>query len=315
MWDEVRQIAQQHPARAGKKTKRPFQKDVVAYFERLGYDAKVSRDRAVVMNENIVAGDVSRAKYIFTAHYDTPPRMLLPANIIFPQKPFLTFFLQTVIMLAMFAAVGLLWSAIARMLGVSPFWRMELGWILCSVVFMLLFFSFPNKVNANDNTSGVCGVMEAAARMPGALREQVAFILFDHEEMGLLGSAAFFLKHTEDVKRKVLVNLDCIGVGEDIWFIADKKFSKKPGVLEQLKACIVPADGKRVEVRGGKGYFFPSDQLNFNNTVVVAALKRKGNLFYLDQVHTSRDTVLDERNVDVIVEALVNIAGSGIAQA
>ena len=47
--------------------------------------------------------------------------------------------------------------------------------------------------------------------------------------------------------------------------------------------------------------FYPSDQAAFRRGVGVCALK-KSKLFgwYMDRIHTKRDTVLDEINIDLL---------------
>jgi hypothetical protein len=312
--EEVIKIAKDHPMRVGKKRKARFQEDVLAYFERLGYSAHVSNDWTVVKNANIVAGDMARAKYVFTAHYDTPMRMFLPANVLFPRHVLLTSLWQTAWVLAVMAASWALFSLIARLFGLTGILNADVSMLLAWTVMALVFFSVPNKYNANDNTSGVCGVLETAARLPEEIRQDAAFILFDHEEMGLLGSAAYFLKHTEDVKPKLVINLDCIGVGDDIIFVVDRKFAKKQGVMPALAGCAAQAEGKTLQVTNGKGWFFPSDQMNFVKTIVVAAFKRRGKLLYIDAIHSIRDTDMDMKNIDVISDTLVNITKSGVGE-
>ena len=44
---------------------------------------------------------------------------------------------------------------------------------------------------------------------------------------------------------------------------------------------------------------FPSDQKNFRYAVGVAAFKEKKILgYYMNNIHTKRDTVLDEKNIE-----------------
>ena len=41
---------------------------------------------------------------------------------------------------------------------------------------------------------------------------EVAFVLFDNEERGLLGSKALNKKYSDLLKNKMVINFDCIGV-------------------------------------------------------------------------------------------------------
>lgn len=63
---------------------------------------------------------------------------------------------------------------------------------------------------ADDNASGVAGVLEAAHVLSQyAFEATVVFIAFDREEQGKIGSAAYVARHAhEDIRS--MVNLDCI---------------------------------------------------------------------------------------------------------
>ena len=57
-----------------------------------------------------------------------------------------------------------------------------------------------------------------------------------------------------------------------------------------------------------KGFgFYPSDQMNFPYGVGVAALKRRKKILYLDRIHTSKDTVLDQTNVNILRAAITTL--------
>ena len=63
---------------------------------------------------------------------------------------------------------------------------------------------------ADDNASGVAGVLEAArALSQQAYEATIVFVAFDREEDGKIGSAAYVAQHAaEDIRS--MVNLDCI---------------------------------------------------------------------------------------------------------
>ena len=57
-----------------------------------------------------------------------------------------------------------------------------------------------------------------------------------------------------------------------------------------------------------KGVFYPSDQMNFKKGVGVAALKHSKFLRtdYMDRIHTNRDTVFCEENIEFLTEFAMN---------
>ena len=60
-----------------------------------------------------------------------------------------------------------------------------------------------------------------------------------------------------------------------------------------------------------KGVFYPSDQAAFRCGVGVAALKAtKGGMLYMDRIHTPRDTVFEERNIEFLTDASIKLVGA-----
>ena len=70
--------------------------------------------------------------------------------------------------------------------------------------------------------------------------------------------------------------------------------------LERIEAAFLPGCGKDVQVVRGFG-FYPSDNANFKKGAGVCALKHRPIVgYYMDRIHTSRDTVLDEANIALL---------------
>ena len=160
----------------------------------------------------------------------------------------------------------------------------------------------PNKHNVNDNTSGVATVM-SIARMVN--NDKVAFILFDNEEKGLLGSKTFNKKHSEVLKDKLIVNFDCVGNGDQIIF-AYKENAEKLYEYDLLCKSLIPSGKFDVHYLPAKKCLGNSDYKSFLNGVGVMACKR-GKLFkfYTDRIHTSKDTVADEENILFLAERMI----------
>ncbi len=66
--------------------------------------------------------------------------------------------------------------------------------------------------------------------------------------------------------------------------------------------------GKDVEVVRGFG-FYPSDNASFKRACGVCALKR-GKVFgyYMDRIHTGKDTVMDEENIALLRDGNLALA-------
>ena len=60
-----------------------------------------------------------------------------------------------------------------------------------NLLFTVFMGGKPNKHTANDNTSGVITLLELMNRLSPEQKERTAFVFFDNEENGMLGSAFF----------------------------------------------------------------------------------------------------------------------------
>ena len=70
-----------YPVRKNKKQKAAFRDEVQSYVESLGYVCET--EKGSLGAQNLVIGDPKSAKYLVTAHYDTPPQLPIP-NFITP---------------------------------------------------------------------------------------------------------------------------------------------------------------------------------------------------------------------------------------
>lgn len=130
-------------------------------------------------------------------------------------------------------------------------------------------------------------------------RAQSCFVFFDNEEKGLLGSATFAKEHKETMKNKLLINFDCVSDGDYLMLIPDKK--SFPEQEENLKAAFGDVTDKTVLIESSKFVYYPSDQKSFKKNIGVASFKKSKLGLYMDRIHTPRDTVMDERNIAVLV--------------
>lgn len=247
---------------------------------------------------NLVLGDVETAKVVFTAHYDTCARLPFP-NFVTPKSLLIYLGYSVLIALPFLALMLGLTTLLAPRFGMAgAFLGMFGGFGAMIYVFML---GPANPHTVNDNTSGVLTLVEAIARMSGEERANCAFVFFDHEENGLLGSGWFASKHRKTMKNKLLVNFDCVSDGDDFLFVQSRKARKTYG--EELQIAFPEAPGKTLHFESTLSAFYPSDQANFPVGVGVAALQRKPVLgLYMSRIHTPKDTVLQEENLAYFAE-------------
>lgn len=302
-------VVKNYPVRKSKKQKQAFRADVAQWLQNLGYP--VCEEEGSFHSCNLVIGDPQRARYLVTAHYDTCARLPFP-NLITPCN-FWTFLLYQIFIFLMLMlpalAVGGLVGYLLHSFDIGYFLFVVLLW--ADIVLMLI--GPANSSNVNDNTSGVVTLLEIARSIPELHRKNVCFVLFDLEEAGLIGSASYKKKHKREIPNQLVLNLDCVGEGDDIYFFPTAKLKKSKERLAPLQKLAGGYGKKSIAVRTKGFSIYPSDQSNFPYGVGICALKRGWAGLYLSRIHTPRDTVLDETNVNILRAALTTlISGSAV---
>jgi len=296
-----KEIYQRFPIRKSREQKEAFRTWAVEKARSMGYAAGVE-ENGFFHHKNVVIGDPEHAAVVFTAHYDTPAVSFMP-NIMMPRNLLLFFGYQ-------FIQVGiLLLVSLAGMLAVTALTHSQEAskWAFFIIYFGLLLLMIlgpANRHNANDNTSGVAAVFDLMALVPPEHRGKAAFILFDNEEKGKQGSAAYAKDHQRVAYTGFVVNMDCVGVGENVLVISRKLAQRKPE-FAPMKRILGEATGKSMHFFGEGGSVCNSDQQSFKCGVVICACKRaKAVGFYTPHIHTRKDTQVDETNMDCIAAGL-----------
>ena len=295
------------PVRKNKKQKQSFRDAVQSYGEGLGYAVNV--EKGSFGARNVVIGNPETAKYLVTAHYDTPARLPFP-NLITPCNFWTFMAYQLFVVVFIFAMVGIVGAAV-YLLTRDSFLGYWSGYMSVWVFLVLMMVGPANKHNANDNTSGVVTVLETAKSLPAELREQVCFVLFDLEEAGLIGSASYVSAHKKQIKDKIVLNCDCVGDGDELMMFPNKKTKQDALQMDALRSICGDEEGKSLALREKGFAYYPSDQKNFPFGVGIAAFRRsKWAGLYCGRIHTRRDTVLDEKNVSFLRDKLIQLIGS-----
>ncbi len=308
MTGQSNKIMAEMQVRKSKKQKAAFRAWLCGELERAGYAPRVEESFAA---RNVVAGDPDKARVLFTAHYDTQAVLPVP-NLITPRGPFFFVLYQALIVLPLFLAVaaaeGLIFAFVPKS---AAWWLAPLSCIaICAFFMWWVIDGKANRHTANDNTSGVLTLVETALALPPEHRDRVCFVFFDNEEKGMLGSAAFAKGHKTAKKTAVVLNFDCVGDGDSIQFFPRRQLKKDSAALERIEAAFLPAGGKDVQVVRSFG-FYPSDNASFKKGAGVCALKHRPVVgYYMDRIHTGRDTVLDEANIALLRDGALRYAAA-----
>lgn len=303
-------VLAQFPVRKSKNQKQAFRDAVQAYTSSLGYQVTV--EKGSFGARNLVIGDPEHAKVLVTAHYDTCARMPIP-NLITPCS-FLLFLGYQILVSLVLLLPPLIPALLAGVLLDSNDTVFYVWYVFFWVNFILLLFGPANKHNANDNTSGVITLLEIARTLPENQRNKVCFVLFDLEEAGLIGSASYRKAHKNASNQQVVLNLDCVGDGDAIMMFPTKKLKKDRKKLTALYKSCGYFGNKSLTVHEKGFSVYPSDQANFPYGVGICALRRKKNILYMSRIHTPKDTLLEETNVNILRAALTTYICCDAAQ-
>ena len=304
MLNEPMDILKLHPIRKNKKQKEAFRSDISSYMKEQGYECHL--ENGSFGAQNIVIGDPKSAKFLVTAHYDTPASIGLP-NVLTPCN-LLTFILWQILIIGIFVIAAIIPGIAAGVLLKNPQLGSEIALIFYWGLLLLMMFGPANKHNANDNTSGVVTALEIARTMPQAHRSRVCFVLFDLEEAGLIGSAAYRKAHKAETDNQILLNLDCVGDGDHIIFFPTKKAKKDPKLLADIQHLGGWFGKKHIQLKSKGFYTYPSDQKHFPIAFGIAAFhKKKGIGYYVDKIHTKKDTNLEQTNVNLLRAAITTL--------
>lgn len=308
MTEEARTILTRFEVRKSPKQKEAFREYLRPLLRRRGYAPETAQEKGMGRSRNIVVGDPETAKLIFTAHYDTCAVLPIP-NFITPRNLLWYGLYQALLVLLVLAL------CVAAEVAVLMLWPdASLAAALGAVYLMLAFCLWwmldgkANRHTANDNTSGVAVLTEILLALPEELRGGVCCIYFDNEEKGLLGSRALAKRCKCAQKRALVVNFDCVSDGGSLQFFPSKAVKKEPETLALLEECFAASGDKTSEVVRSFG-LYPSDQACFARGVGVCALKRSKIFgWYMDRIHTGRDRMFDERNIDLLREGALRFA-------
>ena len=308
MTEAAKTVLTAYEVRKTKKQKEAFRAFLCRELEKLGYEPRVESGRSLVTSHNVVAGNPEKAKILLTAHYDTCAVLPFP-NFITPRNP-LVFLLYQIAIAALFVVLAVAVEVALIMAFDPPLWVLLL--IMYAVMGFCIWWMLAGKANrhtANDNTSGVIALLEIAAALPPEDRDGVCFVWFDNEELGLFGSSAFAGAHRRVRADTLTLNFDCVGDGNYLQFFPSRTVKKDSETMALLESAFLSEGKKVVEVVRGFG-FYPSDQARFRRGVGVAALKKAPLIgYYMDRIHTRRDTVLEEDNVQLLCRGVLRLAG------
>ena len=302
----LEELLKKHPVRHNAQQKEAFRAYAVERAQTMGYKARVEENGRLVKHRNVIIGDPERAVATFTAHYDTPAVHLLPSMVI-PRNVPVFYAWQLVNVLLLLAITLVITVALGAVIG-NPAVTL---WLFVGTYFLLLMlmnYGPANRSNANNNTSGVAALFETMAAIPQECRGKVAFILFDDSEKGKQGATSYAKEHLQVHSIRTVINLDCVGVGEDVLVISKKLARMRP---EYMRLCTaMQADESRKAYILDKGITtYTSDHASFECGVAVLTCRKTAGVgWYIPWLNTGKDTQCSQENLTFLAQRFAAFA-------
>ena len=225
-------------------------------------------------NGNLILGDITQAKVLLAAHYDTGSKSLFDRMTI-PEKPFLTVLFRFIwffpLLLLLFGIAYLLKLTGAQLL------LLLLG---AAAVFFLIAVGFRQSI-APDNTAGVITLCELAQVLNDGQRQKTAFLFFDRR-------LPDWVTLTPD---SLLILFDSPSSGNQLLVCADKPARNLYG--KALKRAFLPTKQKSILFKNAEKVFCPSARKSAVTVSVCKAKKR------------SDSCVFDKATVTLLCESIL----------
>ncbi|MBQ8654464.1 MAG: M28 family peptidase [Clostridia bacterium] len=293
----LEELLEKYPVRHSREQKEAFRAYALQKARDMGYKGRVEQNGRFVKHNNVVFGDPDKAVVTFTAHYDTPSVHLLPSLLIPRNVP--VFYAWQLLSVALLLLITL---GVTMLVGAVLQKPSAVLWTFVLVYFGLLFllnYGPANCHNANNNTSGVAALLTTMEAIPEEWRGKVAFILFDDSEKGKQGSSCYSKTHLQVQCVKTVINLDCVGVGEDVLVIPKKLAKMRPEYMRLCSALQGEERGVYVLEKGLNTY--TSDHDCFQCGVgIIACKKTSGIGWYVPHLNTAKDTQCSQENIDFL---------------
>lgn len=293
------QTSKNYPRRFTRGQKRRFLEWVRQELEQMGYHCQIRSSKSgLLRHESLETTSTPEDGFVIMAHYDTPGIMPLAFGWIFRIIGHTRQVAASLFLLGLIILVGVLdkywvWGGMVELI----FW---LTWLTLFI---------PNPVNANDNTSGVLGLLYLAYRWRDhPQRDRVQFVIMDNEENFLSGARS--LRQTWEQEGRLrafrrIISLDCIGRGRYLGLIHNGPllaFGKSlVATYEQTATKLKVLNLKQIPL---------NDNFIFRDLGAILLVRLNKSWwpggFFVPHIHSPLDFGTDQGMVEEVVEPLVS---------
>lgn len=306
----AQRIARDFPTRRKAKEKEMFRTWLAWELREMGYHVSLQSNESALQTggraTNVIVGDPENAKLIFSAHYDTGVKELLP-TLFMPTRP-VSFALYQALTPVLMLLVSFLLSFGITFAVNEPFMTLPLFLIFLLALLCYQKFGPGETRNANDDDSGVAALLETAKKITPRYRGNVCFVFFDCGAQGMQGARGFRRRYPI-TREKNVIHLDCVGQGDEILALPSK-YSRWNGELLDLInesfAEVEMPEGKTVFLKTDGLVYYPSDNRKFRYSTAICAVKKISGFGRCIAPHSDGGTA-DEENLRILSDGLANM--------
>ncbi|MDE7244864.1 MAG: hypothetical protein K2O18_12955 [Oscillospiraceae bacterium] len=285
-----------YPVRRSAQQKAAFRKWLLSELKKAGWKAHEETCGKWNGSVNVIAGDPEQAAVFLCAHYDTGSRMPVP-DFVSPTNVLAHVIYHLTVALVLILLIFGVSLAVCFPLN-QPGLMLPLFLILALFALWVCAYGPANKCNANSSTSGVLALLCTAWAVGG--NKRICFVFFDNNGKNMLGASGFRKKHPNSNNVPVLY-FDCVGDGENLLLIPSKYSRWDADLTQALEEAFPDSEQVHPKLLLKGLQYYPSDQRRFRFHVAVCACHYLAGLgHYIPRLRTSRDTVLNEKNIAYI---------------
>lgn len=165
----------------------------------------------------------------------------------------------------------------------------------------------PERELPYGHTAGLCTVLEIMDSLQKNLRESVCFVLFDCSGWRKLGPRRYARRHRESLPTQILINLDCVGAGDQIQLIPNQGLLADPEKKSRFYRACGYFGKKSVLLREKSSGFGPKVPGFFPYGVSVCTVQQRGVKKLFSALWDWEKAIPDRTNVNILRAALITL--------
>ena len=297
------------------KEKNFFINEIGRDFQQLGYEVrgalgKRKRNKGL----NLMIGNVSKAKTIIVANYDTLNHDFGNPIRYFPldgQASFSSSFFAMNTPLILASVLGLiLLMSLGKKINFHDNLALSVVMILVLTILMVISyvmsFKIGNKINLNRNTSGVIASYLIAKELPKEMRNKVAFVLTDIGGSTHVGDYMLREALPNTIQDRNIILLDCVGKGPRMGIGYMEGGQANAEKLEKIVLKRNPEEKMHVSLLDKDHRKYTSLSFYEKGIAVTRGKNMNGSLV-VEHTATNKDTEIENDKIEVLVQDILEL--------